>query len=376
MGRRNRHGLPKGLRKVGDRYRLDFYVDKGGRRVRVRQWLDVTTKAAAVRKRDEVMGRVATGAFFDDEPPEVSFEEAADAFLAYSRERRRSYRRDEQLLRPLREFFGGALLSAITEDDVYRYIRRRRASITCKGTAPADATINRELSNLKTILNRAVRAGHLDRSPMAGFKLLPEHNIRDRVLTGEEHGRLLDECPVWLCPIVRLAYRTGMRLREILELSWDQVDLRRGLIALRSGQTKTGEGRLVPLDAEMAEALRRLPRSLLHEQVFLRDGAPIRCIRSVFAGACRRAELEDFRFHDLRHCAVTNMARLGINEKTIMRITGHKTTHMLRRYQRVDETDLQQASTRVMEHLSSRETEVREVREDTVHWARVEVLPG
>jgi integrase len=61
-------------------------------------------------------------------------------------------------------------------------------------------------------------------------KLLKKNNERDRMLSPEEYARLLAHCPADLKPIVKLAYHTGMRRGEILNLTWGQVDLKEGFV--------------------------------------------------------------------------------------------------------------------------------------------------
>ena len=81
-------------------------------------------------------------------------------------------------------------------------------------------------------------------------------------------------------------------------------------------------------------------RSLSTNRVFLYDGKPIDEIKNAFKTALRRAGIADFRFHDLRHCAATNLRRAGIDPVTAMKIVGHKSEKMYRRYNSVNEDDL------------------------------------
>ncbi len=80
------------------------------------------------------------------------------------------------------------------------------------------ATVNREIACLKTIFQKAVKNGKAESNPAQGVKMLKENNERDRILSPEEYARLLAHCPAHLKPIVKLAYHTGMRQGEILNL--------------------------------------------------------------------------------------------------------------------------------------------------------------
>lgn len=95
----------------------------------------------------------------------------------------------------------------------------------------------------------------------------------------------------------------GMRRGEILGLTWDQVDLKEGIIRLCPEDTKTQQGREVPLCPELLEMFKAMPRGLPVVPVFTHRGKPITgsTIRVGLEIACRRTEIGDFTFHDLRH---------------------------------------------------------------------------
>jgi len=88
-------------------------------------------------------------------------------------------------------------------------------------------------------------------------------------------------------------------------------------------------------------------RHLKHNHVFTYRGVPVKEIKRSFKSACKKAGIEDFRFHDLRHTFITNMRKAGVERGIIMKITGHKTTSMFDRYNTVDQED----ALRAMEKL-------------------------
>lgn len=199
------------------------------------------------------------------------------------------------------------------------------------------------------MLSLAIRQKKADKNPVAAVERLPEDNVRDRVLSPEEFQRLLDAAPGVLKAILLMAYDTGMRRGEILNLRWRQVDLRKGLIRLQGADTKTQEGRLVPLNARLTNLLKDAYHTSARAasgHVFHRQGQSIKDVRGAFARACRDAGLTDFRFHDLRHTAVTDMRRAGNDHLTVMKITGHRTLEVFQRYNSFDEDDLKQAALR------------------------------
>ena len=126
-------------------------------------------------------------------------------------------------------------MTEITLVEIERY-KGWRAEPTRVPSQTCD--VNRELACLRSIFN-VVRKGlvHLpgrvlNENPISSVEFFAEHNIRDRVLTAEEFQRMLDASLEYLKPILHCAYHTGMRLGEILELTWDRVDLKAGFIRL------------------------------------------------------------------------------------------------------------------------------------------------
>ena len=133
-----------------------------------------------------------------------------------------------------------------------------------------------------------------------------------------------------------MAYYTAMRMGEIANLTWEQVDLPNKLLKLRSEQTKTGSGRSIPLRPEAIEALHELPRSLAGGRIIDVDH---NSLSPAFRRLCDKLGYHDLRFHDLRHTAITGMRRGGADIFTIAAISGHRDLQSLRRYNTVSDDD-------------------------------------
>jgi integrase len=216
----------------------------------------------------------------------------------------------------------------------------------------SQASINRELAWLKRMFNVAqkglivLKGGIPAENPVASVTLARENNTRDRVLSREEFDRLVAVAPMHLKPILLTAYHTGMRKSEILMLTWDRVDVKAGVIRLRPEDTKTQEGRTIPLTKELSEMFRNATIYLGVPYVFTYAGKRIGSVRRGFETACRQTGLVNVVFHDLRHTFVTNARRAGIDYFRIMAITGHKTMTVFKRYHTIhtiDHQDQQQA---------------------------------
>ena len=179
--------------------------------------------------------------FFDvKKGTKVGFEELAQDFLRYYRERgRKSLDRAGTSVKHLRGFFGNMHLTDITPEAIERHITVRLQQNTKLGKPTRPATVNRELAALSRMFTLAIRHKKADRNPVSGVERLQEHNKRDRILSPEELDQLLNASRTFLKPILMLDYYTGMRRGEILQLCWRQVDLKKGLIRLETRTPRT-----------------------------------------------------------------------------------------------------------------------------------------
>jgi integrase len=331
-----------------------------GRKVRRLEVIGKVPKAVAMKHWQAKIAELAEGRLIKRR---IKFSEAAANFLEYSKSRKRSWLSDERLAAKLTEHFKDAYLDTLSPDSVERFLnalkQQGKKMPKREGREPEfrpykPATLNRYIACLKTIVNRAIANNRLDRNPIKGVKLFKENNVRDRVLTQEEYARLLYYCAEHLRPMVILAYATTMRKGEILGLRWDQLDLVGKVISLKAEDTKTNDAREIPLDDVLVAELKKVQRVVGCPFVFTHRRKPIKEVKTAFDRACVKAGIKDFRFHDLRHCAVTNLRKAGVPAHVIMSISGHKTAHMLRRYDRVDREDRDNAIGKVREFLESR----------------------
>jgi integrase len=305
-------------------------------------------KGAAEQRYREVMSARTEGRYIKKSPDaRTLFRDLAAWYLSLDEVKAKcSYKRDIQLLSNLLPHFGNKLLKDITPTQVETYKQMRLAEPSgrtpTKLTAPA--TVNREMACLKAIFNKAIANDKAERSPFQGkkVKMLEENNERERILSPGEYTRLLAHCPSHqVLPIVRLAYHTAMRQGEILFLTWGQVDLKEGFIHLEPKDTKTKKARTVPLNQEMIEMLKAMPRGLPGVRVFPYNGKAFgSTFQRAFETARKRAGIEDFTFHDLRHTAINNWRLQGHDYFRIMAASGHKTMHVFKRYNKVSKQEL------------------------------------
>jgi len=237
--------------------------------------------------------------------------------------------------------FGEQLLKDITPALVEAYKQKRLSENSHRGKPTRPATVNREITIFKAVFDKALKNGMAERNPAQGVKQFKENNERDRILSPEEYARLLTRCPAaHLKPIIKLAYHTAMRRGEILNLTWGQVDLKDEFIKLRAEDTKTNEGRFVPLNRKLMEMFKTMPRGLPMIPVFTYQGRSFAEMKRSFATACKQAGIEDFTFHDLRHTAINNWRMQGHDYFRIMAASGHRNMSVFKRYDTVSKDEL------------------------------------
>lgn len=200
------------------------------------------------------------------------------------------------------------------------------------------ATVNRYRASLSSVFAVAYREWMwIDESPMKRVRKLKEPRGRIRHLSYEERDRLLPVCLEsrnrFLYPIVIVALSTGMRRGEILNLKWCDIDLEQNRAILHN--TKNGERRVVALKKKALEELRKLYLENVRNSLYVfpnKWGTGPIAFKSAWENAVKKAEVEDFHFHDLRHTAASYMAMSGASLLEIAEFLGHKCLSMVRRY--------------------------------------------
>jgi integrase/recombinase XerD len=289
---------------------------------------------------------------------------AGDTFGEYARalldsaewKAKRSASRNEISLKNLNRAFKGVPLAEINAGLVRKYITER----TEAGKSPA--TVNRELSLLKSILYAAEYDGLIASNPIRGrrVKKLEEANSREKTilamnLTDDKLLKLIDGAAPHFKPILELALVTGMRKGEIFKMKWKDVDFRLGMIRVPAENSKTKRERFVPVDSNLVETLDSVERK--GDYVFMNDwtGKRRKDIDEAFRAACERAEIPSGRsaglvFHDLRHLAAYRLVKVT-DIVTASKILGHASIQMTMRYVHPTEKDKRAAIEKAAENL-------------------------
>ena len=255
----------------------------------------------------------------------------------------------------LTEFFGSMLGEDITEERIREYSRKR---LDRDGAAPA--TLHRELSVLRRMLK--LSASRLPRVPLIDMPRV--HNARQGFFEEEHLKALIPHLPPHARNLVEFLYLTGWRSGEAFRAQWADVDWARQAIHLRD--SKNREPRVFPFryHQRLETVLRRqrnevtrweMENDRICPHVFHWRGNRIQKLRRSWQNACARAGMPGRLLHDFRRTAVRNLIRAGVQQSIAMKITGHKTGSIFRRYLIVDEDLLAQATGAVAHYLEEAE---------------------
>ena len=358
------------LKKRGSTWHTDFFIE--GERFRFS--LDTSDWHEAQRKERVLIGEAKAGklAASKDDFSRLPFAEAADRFLAdrIPHLAPRSIQTERERVKPINKVLGDVAVWRMTAGQVTAYIRERKTA------GRSNATINRELDIIRGVLKRAKRWHHFSEE----IHPLPVRQNIGRALTYEEKVKLLHRAgtrPEWqtVACAARLALNTTMRGCEIKEMRWRDVDMIGRSLVVRKSKTEAGE-RVIPLNADawavILELYRRSqalgatePSHFLFPACETAHFDPMRNIKSwrtawrrltravqcagcgvlqnpgetCFGCGASIAKLKSpfagFRFHDLRHQAITELAESKASDQTIMSIAGHVSKKMLQHYSHV-----------------------------------------
>jgi integrase len=280
--------------------------------------------------------------------------QAAARYLA-GKARKRSLEADRRYMELFKSALGSDTpLAEITASRISDW-KAERLSAVCKHTKQgySAAGINRPLAALRHLLRLAHDEWEMLPS-VPRIKLEREPQGRLRWLTQEEIMALLAACLKSknreLHPAVVIAINTGLRRSELLGLTWERVDLSRGVLRLEI--TKSGKRREVPLNEDSYGALVTL------EPKAAGPAFRTRSIRTAFENAVVTAKLDDVSFHTLRHTFASWAMMRGVSLKELQELLGHSSLAMTMRYAHLAPEHLRAAVSR-LEGLTSDATENR-----------------
>lgn len=188
------------------------------------------------------------------------------------------------------------------------------------------------------MFSMAMKWEDLPKNPFAGVKLLPDPEVKERILTPDEELQLLSACEGVQAPhlksLIVLGLHSGMRRGGILGLTWDQIDLDQRTIHVQNSKTKS-INRRIPMNETVWGLLNVLKTKRQGNLVFpshRREGHPFRDPKVAFRKAVRLSGIPHIRFHDLRHTFATRLLHARVDLITVQQLLGHAKITTTARY--------------------------------------------
>lgn len=248
-----------------------------------------------------------------------------DKFLDYSEINKKSYKQDRSRINILREYFKNKVYAEdIKADD----IEKLKASFLDRGLSKT--TINRYLEILSKMFNIAVDNGWLLKNPIKKDMKFPLKNYTIRQLEEDEEERLFKFLPPYLQELVFVDLHTGLRAGNLLPLDWEQIHLEDRYIEIL--ENKGNKHIIIPINDDLYKFLK--PREKKKGNVFINPetGKPPREYKRAWKTALKKAKIENFRFHDLRHTVASRLADRGVPVPIIQELLAHTDIKTTMRY--------------------------------------------
>lgn len=364
MGRERKGTI---LEKKGKFYARVRFKDENGKQRDL--WKVATSKSEARKKLKELIQKSETLSAIELDTSQMTLAELAAHYIdnylqpaVYVGEKKVSGVRgvNEALyaVKPLVQHFGNKRIKAITYGDIRHYKQLRFTTPTKHGNQRSIATVNKELGKLKRMFNIAVREQWLNRNPFDnGESLIGNETHRNRILTLEEEARLFQAIESkqkreHLKGILLVALDCALRRGEIFKLRWSEVDLNKRTITVTAFNSKTARARTVAMTNRVFAELQNLWEESNNDRNNLVFGVSV-TIKTSWKKICREAEIEDFRFHDCRHTAISRMIRAGIPPVECMRVSGHTTLRAFNIYANIDNETIFRTANALDSYLAS-----------------------
>ena len=251
-------------------------------------------------------------------------------------------------LKSVEDLCGGMMIQALDRGVVMDFRAKRLA----KGLSPA--TVNKDLRQIRAALSYAVDAGLLRANPLLRWRglMLPEAEKKVRVVEEAEFDRLLKACEnPDLKALLVVAYRQGLRRKELANLRWTAVDLERRILHVvnvtEAGElTKSRKNRALPMHPDVCEVLSGLTAKAPTRVVDGRlvpawtyvftwpEGAPFKAdwLTHWFAGVVAKAKVTHCTLHDLRRSFSTLAQRAGVDRHLVKDLGGWSTVGVVEKH--------------------------------------------
>lgn len=264
------------------------------------------------------------------EEKKMSVDRLCDKFLEYSEMNKRSYKQDKSRIKVIREYFKRCLyINNIKLDDIEQFKRY----LLNRGLK--EVTVNRYLEVISKMFNIAIRNDWTKKNPIeqdVKFSLKNDNNFR--CLSLKEQNKLLEVVKgTYLEGIIIFALNTGLRKADILSLMWEDIkSYNDKVMHLYIG--KSNKCIDMPCTKMLYDFLERTPIEDRHGAIFINPltKRQVKEIKRAWKTAKRKAGIENFRFHDIRHTVATRLVNAGVPLPTVQKVMTHSDITTTMRY--------------------------------------------
>lgn len=305
--------------KRGKTWYIDFHY-KGQRH---RESLNTSSKRVAELALSDIEVKIAKETLGLSSHRKIVFEDFAERFLQWyeTQNSPRTYQDYRNLFNAtIVPYFKGRQMHEIHAEAIEQYKTSRVESIS-------PATINKELTALRHVFNKAMQWGYLLASPMASVERMKVSQKKVRFLTVEEIDLVLSVASPMIGQIILTAIHTGLRRSELFRLEWSDVDFDRGVITVTGKgkeHTKNYRDREVPMTFALRECL--LAKKRNGQWVFCHgDGSRfLEGVKNSIEAIVRKTGIPRFTMHDLRHTFASHLVMDGVDLPTVKMLMGHQ----------------------------------------------------
>ncbi|MCX7115039.1 MAG: site-specific integrase [Gammaproteobacteria bacterium] len=234
----------------------------------------------------------------------------------------------------------------------------------------SNVTLNRNIATLKSVMTKASEWGFLKENPLKSLRLFKiDRSPKVRYLSLEEERRLRQvllaretqlkqerksanqwrnergyplfpevadhECCDYLMPMIVLSINTGLRQGELFNLSWDMVNLSEGSLIVSGNITKNSSSRYIPLNEEAHDMIKQLYNKSANKEGLVfpsKNNQPFNNVKRSWSSVLKKAQITQFRWHDLRHHFASRLVMAGVDLNTVRELLGHSDITMTLRY--------------------------------------------
>lgn len=306
--------------------------------IRIQRSTGTSNKIEAQRLHDELKAELWRTSKLK-EKPKKDWNDAVLRWCAES-QHKKTLHTDKSHFRWLDEHLNGVLLSDITREVIEKIALRKEK----ENASPA--TVNRNLALIRAILRKAEREWEwLDKAPFV--RMRKEDNKRIRWLNSEEVLRLKSQLPEHLADAMELTLQTGFRESNTAKLEWSEIDFDRCHAFIPADKSKSGKAIAIPLNQKAMEIICKQKEK--HPRfVFSYKGQPIKNFNTkAWRKALKRAGINDFRWHDLRHTWASLHVQNGTSLQELQQLGGWASFDMVLRYAHLSSDHLKSAAERI-----------------------------